>query len=94
MTNWLKRGFLALAPKRRPPGKKCRGQTLFILAWPIVWHRRQGFKFTTELTRWRQIVEIQSITYSVTLWAQTRMYFNYPLSLYVIGKGYEYSLMC
>jgi len=41
-------------------GKKCQGQTLFILAWPIVWHQRWGPKFTTEFTRWRQIVKIQN----------------------------------
>jgi len=41
---------------------------LFILAWPIVWHRRQGFKFATDLTRWRQIVEIQNIAYSESLY--------------------------
>ena len=35
--------------------KKCWGQTLFILAWPIVWHQRRGLKFTTELTRWHAV---------------------------------------
>jgi len=55
MTNQSKIGFLALAKQ---------GQTLFFLAWPIIWHQRQGFKFTTELTR---IVEIQNITYSGSL---------------------------
>jgi len=34
------RGFLALASKRWPLGKNCLAQTLFILAWPIVWHQR------------------------------------------------------
>jgi len=37
--------------------KKCWDQTLFILAWPIMWHRLRGYKFTTEFTRGRQSVK-------------------------------------
>jgi len=31
-------------------------------------YRRRGPKFTTELTRWRRIVEIQNITYSASVY--------------------------
>jgi len=32
---------------------------VFILAWPIVWHRLRGYMCTTEFTRGRQIVEVR-----------------------------------
>jgi len=68
---------------------------LFILAWPIAGIDVGALSLQLSSADSAKLSKFKiSLTVGHFRGSEPQVYFNYPISLYIIEKGYEYSLIC